>query len=149
MIEEAARIVRIEQNFAWIETSGGNACGHCSASAGCGTATLQKWFSRKPNILRVENSIHAGKGDRVVIGIPEQALVLGSFLIYIVPLISLILGAILGAKLNEWLAWDHRDLVSILAGVAFFSASLVLLKKYLLQGRHRIDMQPVILRLSH
>lgn len=74
MNEMDAVVVRLEDPYAWVQAAGpGPACGACSQKAGCGTvggggiledATGQ---SRKPQLLRLPNTIHARPGDVVVI----------------------------------------------------------------------------------
>jgi len=148
MLEETGTIVEADDQYAWFEASSSNSCSHCSASQGCGTASLQKWFKRKPNRLRVMNLQHLQAGDRVVIGIPEHALVTGSFLIYIVPLFSLIIGAIIGGSINDMMGWSHRDGISILLGVTSLVVSFSWLKKLLHNSDKNSRYQPVILRRS-
>ncbi len=148
MLEETATIVKVDEQYAWVEASSSNSCSHCSAQQGCGTASLQKWFKRKPNRLQVLNNQHLQPGDQVVIGIPEHALVTGSFMIYIIPLLALIIGAIIGASVNDMMAWGHRDGISILFGVSTLLASFLWLKKRFHQSAKNSRYQPVILRRS-
>ncbi len=148
MIEETGTIVEADEQFAWVEASSSDSCSHCSARQGCGTASLQKWFKRKPNRLRVQNNQHVQPGDRVVIGIPERALVTGSFMIYIIPLISLIAGAIIGVSINDMMGWGYRDGVSILLGVSSLIVSLLWLRKSFHQSANNSRFQPMILRRS-
>lgn len=148
MLEETGIIVEADEQYAWVEASSSDSCSHCSASQGCGTASLQKWFKRKPNRLRVMNSQHLQAGDRVVIGIPEHALVTGSFLIYIVPLFSLMIGAIIGASLNDMMGWSHQDGISILLGFTSLVVSFSWLKRSLHKSDKSNRYQPVILRRS-
>jgi sigma-E factor negative regulatory protein RseC len=149
MIEETGVVVEIDDNHAWVEAASSSSCSQCSANQGCGTASLQKWFKRKPNRLRVAKSQDVMPGERVVIGIPEQALVRGSFMIYMVPLLSLIAGALIGAQINDGLGWAYRDGMSILFSLSALVASIAWLKRYMLNKSKDSCYQPVILRRSH
>jgi sigma-E factor negative regulatory protein RseC len=40
MIEETARDVALEDDFAWVETQRKSTCGACVVNKGCGAATL-------------------------------------------------------------------------------------------------------------
>ncbi len=96
MIEEHAQVVAVQGDAAWVETQRGSACGSCAAHAGCGSAALGKLIGRRPTSVRVLNTAGALPGEEVVIGIDESALVRGSVLVYLVPLLALLGGAILG-----------------------------------------------------
>jgi len=148
MIEEQATVVETSEQLAWIETSSSGACGHCSAKQGCGTATLQKWFNRHPNRLQVENACQASAGDQVIVGIPEHALLKGSFLIYMLPVLVLILGAMLGAWLFQLYGWWSRDALSIIFGLTGLFSSFLLLRAYISGRTAGKDWQPVMLRLA-
>ncbi len=150
MIEETGQIVEADERYAWVEAASSNSCSHCAANQACGTASLQKWFKRKPNRLRVINNHDVKAGERVVVGIPEQALVKGSFLIYMLPLLCLIGAAIAGAYLDNALGWGHRDAVSMLFGLAGLIGSFRVLQKYYINKAERQSQyQPVILRRIH
>lgn len=149
MIEETGIIVEVDEHHAWVEAASSSSCSHCSANQGCGTASLQKWFKRKPNRLRVSKNQDVGLGERVVIGIPEQALVRGSFMIYMVPLLALIAGALIGAQINDGLGWAYKDGLSILFALVSLVASIAWLKRYMLNESKDSAYQPVILRRSH
>lgn len=149
MLEEDALIVDQKDEFVWVEAMSKSSCNHCSARQGCGTASLQEWFNRSPNRLRITAKPGFSVGDRVVIGIPEQALVKGSFMIYMLPLVALIAGAMLGAAVNDWLGWDSKDGASIIAGFVSFALSFRVIRRYTLKFSNRSDYQPVLIRLSH
>lgn len=147
MIEETAQVVRVDDEYAWVEASPAGSCSSCSARHGCGTASLQKWFRREPNRIRVENSQSVRTGEWVVIGIPEQALVGASFLVYMLPLLFFMAGAILGGFINGILGWAHRDAVSLVSGLIVFIASFNLLRRrFSTRPGRNVSYQPVILR---
>jgi sigma-E factor negative regulatory protein RseC len=84
MLEEWGVVVALEGNFAWIQTQRANACGSCGTT--CGTGVLAKVLGQKPNQVRVHNTESAKVGDRVRLGVHEQALVRGSLWLYLMPL---------------------------------------------------------------
>jgi sigma-E factor negative regulatory protein RseC len=93
MIEEGARVVDVAPGLAWVETSRRSACASCHASEGCGTSAVSKLFPARTNLFQVADAIGVTVGDRVVIGIAEDALTRSSLLAYLLPLVTLILGA--------------------------------------------------------
>ncbi|WP_296896903.1 SoxR reducing system RseC family protein, partial [Thiohalocapsa sp.] len=105
MIEEQATVVRVDQTIAWVEAMRRSTCGQCSAAAGCGTSLLDRFLGRRPLRLEVENSLDVGTGDRVIVGVPEGAMLRAAAAAYLGPLLGLLLGAVLGRHLGlAWLA---------------------------------------------
>jgi len=146
MLEQSALIVEANEQYIWLESADDQSCSHCSAKQGCGTASLQKWFKRKPNRLRIENSHHLTTGDMVILGIPEQALVMGSLMLYLLPLLFMLAGALVGNFLAQWLSWSNHDFASIVGAVLAFAGSFVLLRRFALNGGKADNLNPVILR---
>ena len=70
MIEENGVVAATEGESAWVETSRQSACGSCSATKGCGTGSLSRFFAGRAHRVRVRNPVGAKVGDEVVVGIP-------------------------------------------------------------------------------
>lgn len=101
MIEELGRVLSVEPGAVWVETVRQSTCGSCQARAGCGQALLHKLASRsEQGFIRVLSEQRHQVGDQVVIGIPEDAVVFGSVLLYMVPLGALFLFAIIAQSLG-------------------------------------------------
>lgn len=120
MIEENALVVQNipdDKRFVWVQTQRKTACGSCSAKAGCGTQLLARLFGQKLSRVKVLNPCHAKPGDHVIIALEDDAVLKGSFMLYFVPLMSLILFSLLGTTLakNFSLSTAMIDLSSIVA----------------------------------
>ena len=96
MIEELAVVVEAGDGYAWVETRRRSACGACSASDGCGTATLAKVWGERRTRVRAISTWPLRPGDAVIVGLAEGALLRGSLLVYLLPLALLLAGALLG-----------------------------------------------------
>lgn len=146
MIEETARVVQCQDDYAWVETSRKSACESCSMNKGCGTGAVSKIFGEKRTRLRVINNVHAGVGDAVLIGINESALVTGSLLVYLLPLLSLLGFGLLGEVIARHLLIDNSDGVSLLFALAGLVLAMwwVRRKTGKLENTHRY--QAVIIR---
>lgn len=143
MIEETAKIVELEGEFAWVETQRESACGACAVNKGCGTATIAKVLGKKRTRVRAINRLNAKLGDEVVIGIQEQALVRGSIAVYAVPLVFLLLGGMLG----EWLGQgSDSEWRAILFGLLGLGAGFLWLVRFSRKVRTSPSYQPEILR---
>lgn len=82
------------------------------------------------------NIAGAAAGDRVQLDISGEVLLTASFLVYMVPVLGLIAGAIFGHHVALSKGWDH-DGLAFLAGAAGFALSFVLVK--LFSGRASIS----------
>lgn len=92
MIEQSGQVIAVEGDEAVVRTARQSSCGSCSNKS-CGTGALSEIFADKAITLRVDNLINARPGDQVLLGISEAALVRGSLIIYLLPILALFFGA--------------------------------------------------------
>ncbi len=142
MIEEAAVVVEAGVGYAWVETRRRSACGACSASDGCGTAMLaQVWGDRRVRV-RALSTLPLQPGDAVIVGLAEGALLRGSLLVYLLPLVLLVAGALLGQAAFAGAGEEPVILSGAVGlGLGFLAARVV-------SRRLRSDtrFQPVVMR---
>src|SRR5690606_4739449 len=109
VIEERGRVLSVEGNCLWIETVRRSACDSCQARNGCGQSVLQRLgLGARQGAIRVVDEApvsHYRAGDEVVIGIEENAVVRGSVLVYLVPLLGLFAGALLAQSSGAAEPW--------------------------------------------
>ena len=111
MIKEEGQVVAVEQGAAWIETIRKSTCSSCSARNGCGQHLAEKLRSSKSHsYIKAISDISLKEGDRVIVGIPETALISASVLMYLIPLVIMMSGLWLGNALGF-----HELLVALLA----------------------------------
>lgn len=113
MIEEQAQVIEINGNRLLLQAQTQSACGSCSVSKGCGTSLLAKVVGRKFTHFQAENNINAKVGDTVVVGIAEDALLTGSLMMYLVPVLCMLVSALLADYFlvapPSWLLAPQRD----------------------------------------
>ncbi len=124
MIEEQAKVVAVDADCAEILIHKQPACGSCSASRGCGTSLLASWLPRRRLTFRVKNRVNARPGDTVVLGLDETALQKGSLMLYALPLVGLITGAITGEHGFDLLGLS-QELGAAVLGLLGLIAALV------------------------
>lgn len=146
MIEEHAIVVGLEQETALLEVLRRTPCGLCGQTRGCGVSLWGRLFGHKPNIFRALNQIDSKVGDGVVVGIEEQALLTSALVIYGVPLLTMLIGALVAGSIfnNEVVSQvDRNTVVGAISGLAI---GLLWVKGHTagrgLSGHYR----PVILR---
>lgn len=135
MLVETGRIVAVGDDSLWVETIRQSTCGSCAAQKGCGHGLLNRISEGRSVYIRVMRGALADTvcavDDQVRIGIPEQVILRGSVVLYILPLFFMLAGAaiaagfwpaspdgaaaagaaaglVLGFALVRWHAWLHR-----------------------------------------
>jgi sigma-E factor negative regulatory protein RseC len=105
MLTESALVTRRDGNRVELELQRGSACDHCELNQGCGTGALSRLLGRRSRPLAIETDKDCKPGDRVLLELPESALVRASLLLYGLPLLGLLLGVLLATLLAipEWL----------------------------------------------
>jgi sigma-E factor negative regulatory protein RseC len=96
MIEEQVVISSMAQGGAWVEGIQQSACGSCSAKAGCGQHTMSQLGRKVTLWLPLEGASKVNVGQQVVVGLPEGAILRSTLVLYGMPLIALLFGAIIG-----------------------------------------------------
>lgn len=145
MIEEYARVIAVENDQLLLEAETRAACNACAARQGCGTSVLSKWVGRKFTRFQAPNTVNARVGDEVVVGLAEEAMLTGSLLVYLLPLLAMIAFALLADSLIATdVAW--RDLLVVVAAVAGFALMLLVSRLLLSTSSNRSRLTPVVIR---
>jgi len=80
-------------------------------------------------VVEAHNLIGAGIGDRVRLNVSTKTFLQSSFIVYIVPLIALLVGAIIGNLIGEQLhAGPDPNLLAAILGSAFMVGSFLVIK---------------------
>jgi sigma-E factor negative regulatory protein RseC len=127
MITETGRVVGVAGDRVWVQTIRTSACESCSARHGCGQRALAGVSGGRANQVLVANSLGARVGDEVTVGIAESALLGASLLVYAVPLVLMVAGAVLGHQLSAGHAANEA--------VAMVGAAVGLALGFLAAGR--------------
>lgn len=137
MLVETGRVVAVEADAVWVETIRQSTCGTCAGRQGCGHGLLNRIADGRSGLVRVLRGPSADGwpcevNDQVRISLPEQVILRGSVIVYMLPLLCMLAGAALavqlfpdgqeawaavgaalglgsGFGLVRWHAWRHRD----------------------------------------
>jgi len=125
MIEETAIVIDVKDQLVLLETQRKSACQTCSVKSGCGTSTLAKVVGKRSSQFAVDNDLNVQIGDKVIVAIDENALVQGSLLIYLFPLIAMMLAGLLAEFL---FANEGFTILAVIAGfvIAMFGVRFIL-----------------------
>ncbi|GLS26577.1 hypothetical protein GCM10007877_22930 [Marinibactrum halimedae] len=132
----------IEAEALWVETRQQSACDGCNAKQGCGQSLLSRLGS-SPTQLKVllngQSPEDFREGDWVEIGIAETLIVKASLLVYCVPLLTLLIGALVAN--NVW----GGELGSIMGALVGLFIGGWVVRWHSVQHEHNPSVQPVVL----
>lgn len=144
MLETRAIVVRVDGQHALVRADQGNGCEQCSGK-GCATGKLSRLLCSKPRQFRVVNPINAGIDDEVIISVAEGAVLHGIGLVYLLPLLLMVTGAMLG---NLWaLQLEQRDAYAAVGALSGLAAGFVF-AKWISLRQAESRFQPYIARLG-
>ena len=95
MIEQQATIIEVDGNTVWLQAERESTCSNCQVKQGCGTGLLAKHVGKKFSKISVHKTTDVALGEVVTLVIPEQALLQGAALMYLLPLTLLFLFSII------------------------------------------------------
>lgn len=140
MIEEQAVVIDVNGSKVSVEAGIQSNCGHCSAASGCGTSLLGKFFARNRPALVVETDLSLSTGDKVVLGLDDDALLQGSVIVYATPLIMMLVLPMMASY------FFTSELASIFFGIIGLVAGLIYVKCFSVIARNSERFRPVVLR---
>jgi sigma-E factor negative regulatory protein RseC len=138
MIEEVGTVTKVEGIMASVAVSKKSSCDGCTAGGACKTT---------PEGVEIEavNTIHAREGQTVRISMKPYTYIKGAMLIYGIPVVLLITGAIIGKNIGEeYVPAVNSDLVAAVMGFSFLFLSLIGIKIWSRNINTKTEYKPVI-----
>jgi len=120
---EEGIVTKVDSSTAWVKCTKSAACESCKAKGFCDT------MGGGGDDVEVEaiNAAGAKVDDRVTISFETSSLLKVSFLVYMVPVLFLILGVVIGNKIAPILNYD-QTIFSIVVGFLFLFAAFFVVK---------------------
>jgi sigma-E factor negative regulatory protein RseC len=95
--------------------------------------------------IRALNPFNAHVGQKVKIVMKPYTYLKGSMIVYGIPAVSLIIGAVLGKEiLSLYFNKPDPDIISALSGLVLFVLSFIAIKLWSSSTEKKIDIKPVI-----
>jgi len=143
MLIESGTVTQLETDNAgcqwvWINIQRKTACHGCETTGSCGTGALSEYFANRSQSLRLPSPGNLHVGQQIRIGIQESAMLQVSLLIYLLPLLLMFIGGVLGEILFPSLG----EGAVLLAAGGGFALGFALLRRFPAQ---QARFQPVIL----
>ena len=125
MIEEVGTVVELRSKMiAVVMCTKSSLCENCATNGNCALGD-----DDKTRLIEVQNPLAAEVGEQVRIATTTKSFLQSSFLLYIVPLIALVIGAIAGLLVGEKIPTGlDPNLLSAVFGVFFMCGSFVILR---------------------
>lgn len=142
MIETRATVVTTGIDHVWLDVQRQSACGSCQVSAGCGTAALTKVWGGRSSRVRAISTLPLQVGDAVIVGLADGVLLRGALLAYLLPVVLLLAGAVLG---ESAFAGAGEEPV-ILLGALGLGLGFLAVRIWSRRLRNDPRYQPVVLR---
>lgn len=125
MIEEVGTVVELKSKLvAVVMCTKSSLCENCATNGNCAIGD-----DGNTRLIEVQNPVNAEVGEQVRIATTTKSFLQSSFLLYIVPLIALVVGAITGKLVGENVSTGlDPNLLSAVFGVFFMAGSFVILR---------------------
>jgi len=134
MQEEVGTVIESRGGTARVLVKRNSACDHCPSRYCCAS------LGGDLKAIDVSNVIGAEKGQKVKIGISPKAVLKASLILYMVPILALIIGAVLG----NYLGAQHNDIWSFSMGIGFFAGSYIVIKALSKRFEGKAEYLPVV-----
>ena len=137
IVEEVGFVKSVDGTFATVTVHKKSACEGCSLKV-C-----------KPNQEDMEiqafNSVHAQVGQRVKVVLRPYTFLKGSMVVYGIPAVALVCGAVLGKELlSPFFAGSDPDIVSAITGFGAFLLSFLFIRLWSSRQGDKPESKPVI-----
>lgn len=148
MLTERARVTDIIENAAGqvsavhVVADARVGCARCEAGQGCGGGVLGKLVQRKQRAVVAANpgKIALTTGQAVLIGLDERVAARGALLVYLMPLGTMLLGALFAS------IFSAADSVAAVGGGLGLAAGFIAARAFTARSGHRA--RPVVLGVA-
>lgn len=125
MIEEVGTVVELPaKHLARVLCQKSSMCEHCATAGACHVGD-----DGRARVVEAYNPVGAAVGDRVRVAVSTRNFLQSGFLLYILPLLAMVAGAVIGNLVGESLpGGPNPDLLSAIFGVFFLAASFLVIR---------------------
>lgn len=144
MVEEIATVVAVEAGGVWLSTTPVASCNACNVSDDCGTGIVAKTMTPRQQRFFITTPLALLPGEQVKIGLQENSLLMAALMVYLLPLLLLLGGAVTAGLAGLAEGWV------ILAALTGAIAGFMLARRYgrLQQSTEQISIVEVLPQLA-
>ncbi len=141
MATEQGIVIKIDSETAWVKTTKTSACKACAARSSCHSLGGGKEME-----VEAINRAGAKVGQKVVISFDTSPLLKATFLLYVFPILTMLVGAFIGQQLAPNFNFD-TSMLSAIMGFSFFGLTLLFVKSRGNKLAQKDEYQPKIIRI--
>lgn len=146
MMRSLATVVAVDPGVITVSCQQQTSCGHCASRDSCGTGIVSKAIPGRSHQVKIVTGTKVSVGEVVEIGLPEQSMLHSAVLVYVLPLLFLILGAVFG----QWWFVDlagSGELGVILTAVISAAIGLLLARRFAKRLEGNSAYKPDLIRV--
>jgi sigma-E factor negative regulatory protein RseC len=137
-MEETGVVSRVDGPKAYVTVKRQSACDACAAGSACKV-------SESGAEIEAFNAVHAEVGDTVKISFKAFTYLKGTLLIYGIPALALVVGAVVGKEyLPGPFPSSDPDILSAFAGFGFMVASFIVVKLLVSKFEKKKELVPIV-----
>jgi sigma-E factor negative regulatory protein RseC len=121
-------------------------CSHCSSQKSCGTGIVSKAVGNKSHAWRFHTEEQVQPGQIIEIGLPEKNLIQFASIVYILPILALITGAVVGQSLVSPVFGGGEGWTILLSGL-FMAAGVWLARRLSTKLQSKSEQVVILLRV--
>jgi sigma-E factor negative regulatory protein RseC len=142
MIVERGRVIEVTEGKALVKIERSSACEKCHTECALKSSDTQAM------VVEVRDPLDVQENQYVHVSMRDGSALRASFVVYIIPLIGLVSGALLGEYVGTLLG--IKNVLAILGSFSLLGLSLLVVKCYNTRFQQNIHDQPVITQaLNH
>lgn len=145
MIEETGKVISLDSGKVWVEIVRQSACNSCAAQKGCGHSVLDKIYEGRRHQVMASTDIKLEVGDEVILGVSENIVFKGSFMLYLVPLLSTLGGMWLAGMLTTVVNF-HQDVLSALGAGVGIGVGAWFIRRHSNSNKDNANYLPTVMR---
>ncbi|MDO8825397.1 SoxR reducing system RseC family protein [Methylophaga sp.] len=135
MIEQKAKVIRSDDSTIWLQAERQSTCDKCQVKKGCGTGLLSEHVGRRFSTISVPKKHDVQPGQQMNVSIPEEALLHGAYMMYLLPILFMFAGAGLSRFMFA------NELLEIITGLAGLMLGFYWVKNRLKHQKIAIETQ--------
>lgn len=115
MLYQRTTVIEVNEHSICLEVERQSTCGQCKLKKGCGTGLLAEHVGKRFSRIVIDKTTEVSPGQKVNLAIPEQNLLQGAALMYLLPLLLMLLFAVVA----RWLGFTSvGEIASGLLGLS-------------------------------
>ncbi|NQY26610.1 MAG: SoxR reducing system RseC family protein [Piscirickettsiaceae bacterium] len=122
MIEQSAKVISCNEETVSLEVERESTCSACKVRQGCGTAMLAEHVGKRFSHITVPKTGDVNVGQQVQLAIPEETLLQGAFLMYIMPIVLLFVFSAIAQQ------FTNNAFIEIISGLTGLALGFYLVK---------------------